>query len=85
MVGAPPPASPAINSVTGALMNPGAGYTMFLVGGYVRYMRPYVWLRSDSQRFETEAADADGGGGGGGDKDNPLKLHTTSAWKQSSE
>ncbi|RIB01785.1 hypothetical protein C2G38_951962 [Gigaspora rosea] len=48
---------------------------VFLIAGYARYKRPYVWLRSnhkrliqlqDDQKLET---------------DNPLKLDTIAAWK----
>ncbi|KAG9284543.1 hypothetical protein G9A89_014147 [Geosiphon pyriformis] len=49
--------------------------TVFLIAGYARYKRPYVWLRSnhkrliqlqDDQKIET---------------DNPLKLETLADWK----
>lgn len=53
--------------------------TLFLIAAYARYNCPYVWVRSNHERLVSFT-------GGGDDesklKDSPLKLKTTTAWKQ---
>ncbi|KAJ1920013.1 hypothetical protein IWQ60_007096 [Tieghemiomyces parasiticus] len=51
-------------------------YTSFLIAAYGRYRCPYVWLRSHHERLirikENQKLETD----------NPLKLESTSCWKQ---
>eukprot|EP00118_Oscarella_pearsei_P008692 m.46116 g.46116 ORF g.46116 m.46116 type:complete len:261 (+) comp33667_c0_seq11:52-834(+) len=66
-----PPASPSDREIDCADDNS----TMFLIAGYGRYNCPYVWVRSNHERlvhFSGENPTA---------KDNPLKLNSTSQWK----
>ena len=47
---------------------------MFLVAGYARYSRPYVWVRSNHERLVQFSSDNKE------EKDFPLQLKTTSNW-----
>ncbi|RKP38043.1 hypothetical protein BJ085DRAFT_36123 [Dimargaris cristalligena] len=51
-------------------------YTSFLIAAYSRYRCPYVWLRSNHERLirikENQTIETE----------NPLKLESTSCWKQ---
>ena len=49
--------------------------TLFLVAGYSRYSCPYVWVRSNHRRLMKMS------GAGDGEKDNPLRLKSTTRWK----
>jgi len=50
---------------------------VFLIGGYVRYKRPFVWLRSNNAKLLALR----GKQHLNNNKDTPLELKTTSAWK----
>ncbi len=45
---------------------------MFLIGGYQRYKVPYVWLRTNHERFKI----------GPGERDYPIPLSTTDDYKR---
>ena len=49
-------------------------YTMFLVAGYARYSRPYVWIRSNHDRLVQFT------GNHREEKDFPLQLKSTANW-----
>ncbi|XP_075062513.1 uncharacterized protein LOC142151097 [Mixophyes fleayi] len=62
-----PPASPCDREIA----IPETHCTLFLLAAYAKYGRPYVWVRSNHQRFTgTELSD----------KDSPLKLPSYSEW-----
>ena len=64
-----PPASPC-----GALVDQNEPKeTIFLIGAYVRYKRPYVWVRS-SARLDDES-----------DSDSPLSLQSTDTWQSDND
>lgn len=64
-----PPASPC-----GALVDQNESKeTIFLIGAYVRYKRPYVWVRS-SARLDDES-----------DSDSPLSLQSTDMWQSDND
>ena len=48
--------------------------TMFLIGAYTRYSRPYVWVRSNHERLIRFSSSEQS------EKDFPLNLKTTSNW-----
>lgn len=48
--------------------------TMFLIAGYARYNRPYVWIRTNHERIVQFS------GQDSSERDYPLKLRTTSSW-----
>lgn len=49
---------------------------MFLVAGYARYSRPYVWIRSNHERLVQFS------GNDKAEKDFPLQLRTTTDWME---
>ena len=51
-------------------------YTMFLVAGYARYSRPYVWIRSNHERLVQFNSDNKE------EKDFPLQLKSTANWME---
>ena len=51
-------------------------YTMFLVAGYARYSRPYVWIRSNHERLVQFSSDSKE------EKDFPLQLTSTTKWME---
>ena len=52
---------------------------MFLIAGYARYNCPYVWIRSNHDRLVRFSSEDTS------EKDFPLQLKTTSAWKDKSK
>lgn len=48
--------------------------TVFLIAGYARYKRPYVWLRSNHTRLVKQKPNQEI------DTDNPVKLETVADW-----
>ncbi|CAI8051196.1 hypothetical protein GBAR_LOCUS28040 [Geodia barretti] len=63
-----PPASPSENE------DVDESQTMFLIAGYSRYNRPYVWVRTNHERLVRLASEEE--------KDYPLMLQTTSQWTE---
>lgn len=53
--------------------------TAFLISGYAKYERPYVWLRSNHQRFLSISTAA---GYQPPKADDPLKLDSIMSWKE---
>ncbi|ORY03524.1 hypothetical protein K493DRAFT_404960 [Basidiobolus meristosporus CBS 931.73] len=51
--------------------------TAFLIAGYARYKRPYVWLRSNHKELLKLEIDSTSNK----DADNPLKLDSIAQWK----
>lgn len=49
--------------------------TLFLLAGYVKYGRPYAWIRSNHERLVTIA------GADSMVKDTPMKLKSISDWQ----
>lgn len=66
-----PPASPSDQEIQLGDENS----TLFLIAGYGRYNCPYVWVRSHHERLIKLTGDSTR------DKDSPLRLKTTSQWK----
>jgi len=65
-----PPASPSEQE---SLCNTDS--TLFLIAGYARYSCPYVWVRSNHDRLLKTVGEVDT------DRDSPLRLKSTSKWK----
>uniref|UniRef100_A0A8C6UDP5 Si:dkey-19b23.7 n=1 Tax=Neogobius melanostomus TaxID=47308 RepID=A0A8C6UDP5_9GOBI len=66
---------PAAVAVTAVRPPPEVNCTLFLVAGYVKYGRPYAWIRSNHERLVKI---------GGTDslvKDTPMKLKSISDWQ----
>nr|XP_057924976.1 uncharacterized protein si:dkey-19b23.7 isoform X2 [Doryrhamphus excisus] len=65
------PASPS----DGEIAEPEVNCTLFLLAGYVKYGRPYAWIRSNHERLVSI---------GGSDsmlKDTPMKLKSIADWQ----
>jgi len=54
----------------------GDSNAIYLIGGYARYNRPFVWLRSSNERYLRLATDDVTS------KDVPLNLNSTNNWKK---
>ncbi|EGD72349.1 hypothetical protein, variant 1 [Salpingoeca rosetta] len=65
-----PPASPSDNE----WLEEDQSVTVFLIAAYSKYSCPYVWVRTNHERLVKLTGDAPE------EKDNPLKLRTTTTW-----
>uniref|UniRef100_A0A3P9KGE3 Si:dkey-19b23.7 n=1 Tax=Oryzias latipes TaxID=8090 RepID=A0A3P9KGE3_ORYLA len=64
------PASPS----EGEIAVPEVNCTLFLLAGYIKYGRPYAWIRSNHERLVTI------GGADSMVKDTPMKLKSITDW-----